>query len=73
MTSGQRVSGADAIFYTHEVAEATRMTTGLSYDAAHAAALEKYRVSPFSVYHPDILHSMPDAFNSKWFEFWGTK
>jgi len=71
MASGQRVSGADAIFYTHEAAEATMMARGMSYDAAHATALEKYNVSPFSVYHPDVIQSMPEQFNSNWYRFWG--
>ncbi|ATQ71016.1 MULTISPECIES: hypothetical protein [Methylosinus] len=73
MASGQRVTGADAIFYTHEAAEATMMGRGLSYDAAHAASLEKYGVSPFSVYHPDVIRSMPEHFNSNWYKFWGIK
>jgi hypothetical protein len=73
MKSGQRITGADAIFYTHEAAEATMMARGLLYDAAHAAALAKYRVSPFSVYHPEVITSMPEYFNSRWYMFWGIK
>lgn len=73
MASGQRVSGADAIFYTHEAAEATKMARGLSYDVAHAASLEKYGVSLFSVYHPDVIRAMPEQFNSNWLKFWGIK
>lgn len=73
MASGQRVTGADGIFYTHEAAEATMMGRGLSYDVAHAAALEKYGVSPYSVYHPDVIKALPDHFNSNWSKFWGIK
>jgi YD repeat-containing protein len=73
MAAGQRVSGADAIFYTHEAAEATKMARGLSYDVAHAASLEKYGVSPYSVYHPDVIRAMPEHFNSNWYKFWGIK
>jgi hypothetical protein len=73
MLSGQRVSGADAIFYTHEAAEATKMARGLGYDAAHAATLQKYNVSPYSVYHPDVVRALPNEFNSNWRAFWGIK
>lgn len=73
MASGQRVTGADAIFYTHEAAEATMMGRGMIYDTAHAASLQKYGVSNFSVYHPDVVRSMPEYFNSNWRQFWGIK
>ncbi len=69
--AGQKVSGADAVFYTHEAAEATMMGRGMSYDAAHAAALAKYNVSPYSVYHPDVIRALPEQFNSNWSGFWG--
>jgi hypothetical protein len=49
------------------------MARGLPYDVAHAGALEKYGVSPFSVYHPDVIAANPDAFNRNWFVFWGLK
>ncbi|WP_437482746.1 RHS repeat-associated core domain-containing protein [Sorangium sp. So ce1014] len=71
LASGQRVVGADASFYLHEVSEATRMGRGLAYDVAHAGALAKYGVSPFSVYHPDVILANPGSFNSNWFKFWG--
>jgi len=35
---GAMVTGADANFYTHELLEAGHMASGMSYDAAHAAA-----------------------------------
>jgi len=73
MASGRRVSGADAIFYTHELAEATKMAQGLSYEAAHLAAIEKYRISPFSIYHSDVIRLNPDQFSSVWKNFWGIK
>jgi LysM repeat protein len=75
MSQGQKVSGADASFYTHELAEATRMRAGMSYDVAHAASLQKYQVSPYSVYHPDVIQTVnqqiPGSFNSSWLRFWG--
>ncbi|MBP9920304.1 MAG: RHS repeat-associated core domain-containing protein, partial [Dermatophilaceae bacterium] len=69
--SGARVTGADASFYLHEVTEATMMARGLPYQAAHAGALAKYGVSPFSVYAPEVVAANPGLFNSNWFAFWG--
>jgi RHS repeat-associated protein len=71
LQSGQKVSGADASFYLHEAAEATMMRRGVLYDAAHDAALGKYGVSPYSVYHPEVIQSNPGLFNSNWRVFWG--
>jgi hypothetical protein len=71
MASGTKVSGADSIFYLHEASEATMMGRGMLYDAAHDAALLKYQVSPFSVYHPQVIQANPDFFNDRWFNFWG--
>ncbi len=79
MSQGRKISGADASFYMHEANEATRMSRlmqggGMSfenaYDVAHAAALQKYGVSPFSVYHPDVVSALPGHFNDNWFNFW---
>ena len=39
MDAGTPVTGADAVFYTHEASEATMMARGMTYDEAHAAAL----------------------------------
>ena len=55
MNAGQKVSGADASYYMHELREATFMKDGMLYESAHSAALEYYYVSPFSVYHPDVI------------------
>lgn len=69
--AGESVSGADAVFYTHELAESTMMGRGVSYEVAHPAALTKYEVSPFSVYHPDVIAAYPEMFGPGWFKFWG--
>jgi hypothetical protein len=70
----QRVGGADAVFYLHEVSEATMIARGLSYDAAHAAALTKYGVSPFSVYAREVVAASPHFSTSPgWVKFWGLK
>ena len=47
------------------------MSNGVSYDAAHAAALTKYGVSPYSLYSPDVIQQYPDYFNDNWRRFWG--
>ena len=64
--AGQKVTGANANFYLHEASEATFMRNGLSYDAAHAAALSKYGVSPFSLYAPNVIEANPTLFNNAW-------
>ncbi len=64
--AGQKVTGANANFYLHEASEATFMQNGLSYDAAHAAALQKYGVSPYSLYAPNVIQANPTLFNNAW-------
>ena len=71
LSIGADITGADASFYFHEVSEATMMGKGITYDAAHAAALGKYGVSPFSVYAPDVIQASPELFGPNWSEFWG--
>lgn len=70
---GTSVTGADANFYLHEISEATMMGNGMSYEAAHAAALAKYNASPFSLYAPQVIQALPEDFNSAWRAFWGLK
>ncbi len=70
LKNGQRVTGADASFYMHEVSESTYMSRGMDYDSAHAAAFKKYDVSPYSVYHPEVIRQYPDFFNQNWRSFW---
>lgn len=67
----QKISGADASFYFHELKEAELMRQGLSYNEAHQQALKDYDVSPFSVYHPDVIRAYPDEFNKNWERAWG--
>ncbi len=57
----------------HELAETTLMDGGEEYVDAHLHALQKYDVSPFSVYHPDVIKEFPAAFNECWRNFWGIK
>ncbi|WP_256703623.1 contractile injection system protein, VgrG/Pvc8 family [Paenibacillus peoriae] len=71
LANKKKISGADASFYMHEVSESTMMKKGIDYDTAHEMALQKYDVSRFSVYHPDVIESMPKIFNKNWRKFWG--
>jgi hypothetical protein len=41
-----------------------------AYKIAHDAALEHYGVSPFAVYHFDVIKQFPGLFNSSWFKYW---
>ncbi|NEQ99517.1 MAG: hypothetical protein F6K30_22905 [Cyanothece sp. SIO2G6] len=65
------ISQADAVFYTHEIAEAGFMSRGMDYYDAHNAALAKYGVDPRSVYAPEVIQAVPEYFNSYWKSFWG--
>ncbi|MEX0271441.1 hypothetical protein AB3R30_20095 [Leptolyngbyaceae cyanobacterium UHCC 1019] len=67
------ISNADAVFYTHEVAEAGFMSRGMAYEEAHSAALAKYAVDQRSVYAPEVIQAHPDHFNNYWKSFWGLK
>jgi filamentous hemagglutinin len=73
MAAGERVTGADANFYLHEISEGTFRARGLGYDAAHDAALQKYGASPFSIYAPSVIEAMPEWFNNNWRAYWGIK
>jgi len=71
LENNQLISGADASFYFHELKEAELMQQGSSYSEAHLQALKYYEVSPFSVYHPDVIQSCSDEFNNNWKKAWG--
>lgn len=47
------------------------MSKGLDYDTAHSAALDKYGVTEFDLYHPDVIKCMPEYFSPAWFEYGG--
>ena len=82
LAEGRTIRGADASFYMHELNEATRMApllrSGMSLEEAwgiaHPAAIQKYGVSPFSVYHPEAITAANAAqagsFNANWMRFW---
>jgi filamentous hemagglutinin len=67
--NGGRVRGADASFYLHEIYESTLMNRGMPYHWAHRAALERYGVSAYSLYHPEVIRTTP-GFNQNWLDFW---
>ena len=41
-----------------------------AYDIAHSAALKKYDVSQFSVYHPEVIAKNSERFSLAWRRFW---
>ena len=71
LESGTPITGADASFYLHELKEASLMSSGMSYNQAHQAALDFYEVSNFSVYHPDVIKKDLGFWNDGWLKFWG--
>ena len=73
LKNGQPITGADASFYMHEAAEAIMMKNGISYKAAHEAVLQKYNVSPYSVYHPEVIQQFSEWFNQGFKDFWRLK
>jgi len=73
MTNGLRGFGADANFYLHEAYEATLMNRGTSYVVAHAAALTRYGVSQYALYHPQVvntLHKAEGIFSQAYLNYW---
>jgi len=77
MKNGEKITGADASFYMHELAESHMMKDltktmdfESAYDIAHSSALSKYEVSQFSVYHPDVIANNSSQFSLAWKRFW---
>lgn len=70
---GSTATGADANFYTHELMESELMSSGMDYDAAHAAALEQAGLSPFAVYAPEVIQQFPEEFGPGVFNYWGLR
>ncbi|MBQ5989431.1 MAG: hypothetical protein IJL67_08055 [Oscillospiraceae bacterium] len=77
MIKGEKIKSADASFYMHELAESHMMKSLLkttdfenAYDIAHSAALKKYDVSQFSVYHPEVIAKNSEQFSLAWRRFW---
>jgi hypothetical protein len=51
----QKISGADASFYFHELKEAELMEQGYDWEEAHLMAIAYYGVSPYSLYHSEVI------------------
>lgn len=73
LKNGEKITGEDASYYMHGLKESTLMSKRLSYEEAHVVALETYQVSPFSVYHPEVIQQNPRAWGKPWFKFWRTE
>ncbi|MBH8572945.1 hypothetical protein I8752_07920 [Nostocaceae cyanobacterium CENA369] len=71
LDSGQKISGADASFYFHELKEAEFMEQGYDWYTAHPMAIAHYGVSPYSLYHPEVIKAYPEDFNKNWTKAWG--
>jgi RHS repeat-associated protein len=71
LDAGEPATGADANFYLHEAYEAQMMAQGMGQEAAHAAALEYYGASPYSIYAPEVIQANPSLFNNSWLAYWG--
>ncbi|WP_197992832.1 MULTISPECIES: hypothetical protein [Nostocaceae] len=69
--SSHKISGADASFYFHELKEAALMEEGYDWYTAHPMAIKYYGVSPYSLYHPEVIKAYPDDFNRNWRKAWG--
>ena len=70
LANEEKLTGADANFYMHEVAERTFMENGMDYSTAHQAALDKYGRIEFDLYHPDITGQLPEWFSLAWQNYW---
>lgn len=70
IANGRRVTGPDRNFYMHELKEATLMRRGMPYNSAHPEAIRWDRVSPFELYHPEVIKANPTIFNPNFLEFW---
>ena len=70
LANGEKITGADAVYYLHELKEAQLVASGVNQDIAHEMALQYYKVSPYSVYHPDVISMQPKWWNDAWFDFW---
>jgi hypothetical protein len=66
----QKISGADASFYFHELKEAELMEQGYDWYTAHPMAIKYYDVSPYSLYHPEVIKTYPEEFNKNWMKAW---
>ncbi len=70
LKNGAKITGADAVFYAHELKEAQLVASGVEQAVAHKIALKYYEVSPYSVYHPEVIKMQPSWWNQAWFDFW---
>jgi filamentous hemagglutinin len=70
---GEKLTGADANFYIHELTEAGLMEGGIGAEAAHNAAIKLNGFSPYSLYDPEVIQANPNVFNDNWLDYWGVK
>jgi RHS repeat-associated protein len=71
LSGGEKLTGADANFYLHELKESELMAQGLPYEVAHEAALEYYGVSRYSLYAKEVVSKFADQFHADYLRYWG--
>jgi RHS repeat-associated protein len=80
LANGERITGADRNFYMHELKENTVMnglmkkgaTFDDAYEVAHPGAIQWDKVSPFELYHPEIIQKCgTQCFGPGFFKYWG--
>jgi hypothetical protein len=74
---GENLTRADANFYNHELFENELMNSGMKYEDAHSAALEKYNMCEWDLYDPSSVKAADEAtggwrtFNDDYYNYWG--
>jgi hypothetical protein len=69
LQEGRALTEGETNFMTHELTEKGLMDRGMSYEEAHAAAMETHPV--FKNYDPEVIQQFPELFNSNWLRAWG--
>jgi hypothetical protein len=55
------------------IEEAIEKAAAEAVTGAHEAVLQKCGVSPYSVYHPEVIQQFSGWFNQGFKDFWGLK
>ena len=75
--AGAPLTGADAQFYLHEIAELGLRQGGMEYQEAHAAALATYALDEgmnyAQLYAPEVVAEFSEWFDAGTKAFWGIK
>ena len=69
LQDGRALTEGETNFMTHEMTEKALMDQGMSYEEAHAAAMETH--PPMKNYDPEVIQQFPEYFNNNWLRAWG--